>query len=159
MYFVRSWLAIGTHEDAAQADLLAAHDIGAVLLLTQPTHQPVVPALYLPLEDGAFIPAHRIQQGTRFIHDQRNSGRRILIVCETGLSLSVAFALAAIKEKYGSALPLIDIFKSITRQQPAANPPPVLWGSLLACFDDEPSYDVLWYQIQMLTHRPLYEPK
>ncbi len=157
MYFVRSWLAIGTHEDAAQADLLAAHNIGAVLLLTQPTHQPVVPALHLPLTDDAFIPAYRIRQGTQFIHDQRNCGRRILIVCETGIRLSVAFAMAAIKEKHGNALPLIDVFKSIARQQPAANLPPVLWDSLFACFDDEPSYDVLWYQIQMLTRRPLYE--
>lgn len=151
MIFVRNWLAIGSHDETRQPDLLRQQEIGAMLLLSTPTEQPTVPSLYLRMHDAAYVPPRIIAQGVNFIHDQRNWGRRILIACNTGLSVAPAMAIAALKEK--GDLTLIEAYRHMLRVHPDAQPHPILWDSLCSYYEDELPFDVLWFQIQLLVQQ------
>ncbi|MEL7233011.1 MAG: hypothetical protein AAFV33_02850 [Chloroflexota bacterium] len=148
---IRKWLAIGTTHEAAQPDLLDRHGMGAVLLLSAPPQQPYGQSLCLPVREGHYILPHTIEQGINFVHDQRNMGQRILIADETGTSRAPAFAIAALKDR--GKLNLVDAYRAVLKTNPLAAPHPIYWESLCAFFNDEPSYDVLWYHISMLMTR------
>lgn len=148
MYAVRNWLYIGTHQDTLSGEWLQQHNIGAVLLLGTPLQQLTIAALHLQVHDGIAISAETLNVGLSFIHEQRNWGRRILLACDSGLSCAPAFAVAALKEKGCGSL--IDAFRAVLAVHPHAQPHPVIWKSLCGYYPDEPSYDVLWFQINLL---------
>lgn len=154
MYFVRKWLAVGSVQNTSDTGSLQSHGIGAVLLLATPKQLPTLPTCYLPMPENTFVSPGTIKTGIDFIHEQRNWGRRILIADCAGTSSAAAFAIAAIKEKSGGTLTLIDAYRSVQRTHPFAQPRPALWDSLCTYFGDEPSYDVLRFQLRTLVQQP-----
>lgn len=156
MYFVRNWLAISSDIEANNPDTLHANGIGAVLMLERLPQKPQLPCLFLNVHNDTFVLPGTIGTGIDFIHEQRNWGRRILIADHTGTNSAAAFAIAAIKEKSGGTLTLIDAYRSVLRQHPLAQPHPAMWDSLCTYFGDEPSYDVLWFQLQTLVQQPAH---
>jgi hypothetical protein len=148
MYDLRSWLVIGTHQESQQRELLASNGIGAVLQMGHPIGQLSLPSFYIRVHDAAYLQPRQLEQGMAFIHDQRNWGRRILIADDNALSCAPMMAVAAIKEKGGGTL--IDAYRSVLGVHPNAQPHPLLWDSVCDYYDDEPSYDVLWFHINLL---------
>jgi protein-tyrosine phosphatase len=98
MYTIRSWLCVGKYRETLNEDALIAAKIGAVLQLAESIPYTRIQALYLPVDDGIPIPEHYLRQGVAFVLQANASGQRILIACGAGISRSVAFAVATVKE-------------------------------------------------------------
>lgn len=57
-----------------------------------------ISALYLPLEDGNPIPKDVFEKGVAYITTHYKQEKKVLISCGAGISRSVAFVMAALKE-------------------------------------------------------------
>jgi hypothetical protein len=141
MNFVRPWLAIGSLRDSCDRRLLSENGIGAILQLAESVEHPDIVSLYLPVDDGEPLSDDRIAQGVQFAREQRAAGKNVLIACGLGVSRSVTFAIAALKECENVSLS--DAFTQILHCRPQARPNIVLWQSLCRHYgEDAPYLDV-----------------
>src|SRR5512136_1818127 len=101
MNAIRDWLYVGKYRETIDVTSLAAQKIGAVLQLAEAVKQPDIETLYLPVEDGVPLASCHLRQGVDFVLNQKRLGHRVLIACGAGMSRSVAFAVAALKEDEG----------------------------------------------------------
>ncbi len=136
------WLYIGKYRDTLNGALLSMHKIGAILELAEPVTYPTLFTLYLPVEDGEPLPQHLLRQGVDFILAAKRQEPRVLVACGAGISRSVAFAVAALKEAEG--LSLLEALRLIHIHHSEALPHPALWGSLCEYYqEDVPLHEML----------------
>jgi dual specificity phosphatase 12 len=79
------------------------------------------------LTDGERVPESILYSGVRFIHEQVDAGRPVLVMCGAGMSRSATFVLAYMLEK-GHQLP--DAFRLLRKAHPVAAPHFEMWLSL-----------------------------
>jgi hypothetical protein len=134
---IRPWLYVGKYRETLDANLLSAKQIGAVLQLAEAVNHPNITSLYLLVEDGVSLPSHLLRQGVDFVLSEKDRGQTILVACGAGISRSVAFAIAALKEAEG--LSLLEAAQIVKEKHPESLPHPALWESLCAYYDEEVS--------------------
>lgn len=138
MYLVRPWLYIGRYRDTQHLPHLNAHHIRAMLQLEELQVQPGMHALYLPIKDGVPLPENTFRRGLNFILLEHQLGRNVLIACAAGISRSVTFAIAALRETEGT--PLVAAYGEIVKKNSMALPHPVLWRSLCSFYNEDIPY-------------------
>lgn len=141
MHAIRPWLLVGSYADTRDPGRLAARGVGAMLQLAEAIPQPGIASLYLDVEDGAAIPAAVIRDGMAFVRRAREAGLTVLIACGAGVSRSVAFAAAALKEADG--LGVLAAVSAVRARHPAAEPHYRLLASLCAYYGEAASTEDL----------------
>ncbi len=131
---IRPWLYIGKYSETLNVGLLSASKIGAVLQLAEAVTYPDIVSLYLPVEDGIPLPDHFLRQGVDFVLSEKRRGKVVLIACGAGMSRSVAFAVAALKEAEG--LSVLEAFRVVKDHHPESLPHPEIWESLCAYYHE-----------------------
>jgi hypothetical protein len=128
MHQIRPWLYVGGLADAANADTLRQAGIGAVLQLAAPVSHPAMQCLFIPVDDGMSLSADKLRQGVGFIRREKAAGRAVLVSCAMGISRSVTFATAALKEEEN--LSVVDALRAVQAAHPRAMPHDKLFASL-----------------------------
>lgn len=121
---------------------LSLNQIKGVLQLEDPQEIPEVHSLYLPIKDGAPLAEEDFWRGIQFILLEHQLNRNVMIACAAGISRSVTFAIAVLKET--EDLTLLEAYRQIVLGDAAALPHPVLWESLCRIYNlDIPYIEVL----------------
>lgn len=142
MYQIRPWLYVGKYRETRNLHLLSANEITAMLQLAAWVEQPGITALYLQVDDGLPLPAELLRRGIDFIKAEKEQGGRVLIACGAGISRSVAFAVAALREIEG--FNLLDALRAVKEKHSKAMPHMAIWESLCAYYqEDIPYFDTL----------------
>jgi hypothetical protein len=131
---VRPWLYVGKFVDTLDGRTLSAQGIGAVLQLAHSVQHTGITSCFIPVDDGVPLPGDLLRQGVDFVLDAKRRGQRVLIACGAGMSRSVTFAVAALKEDEG--LSLLDAVQTVKRNHPDSSPHPALWDSLCAYYGE-----------------------
>ena len=131
---VRPYLYIGTLRETLDLPLLQRENIGAMLQLCRRVEQPGIAVHFLNIDDGVPLDADVLREGVRFIREQKALGKTVLSACGAGISRSVTFAIATLKEEEG--LPLLSAYRQIVQVRPDARPHPALWQSLCAAYGE-----------------------
>jgi len=142
MWQITDNLYVGRYRDTVNLTLLQAYNIDAMLQLAERIEQPGIEVLYLDVEDGEPLPAEKLRQGVAFVRDQLAAGRRVLIACGAGISRSVTFATAVLREEGG--ISLLDAFHDIHSIHPDALPHYKLWHSLCEYYHENAPFERLW---------------
>ena len=132
---IRPWLYVGKYRETLDADLLAAKKIDAMLLMAEDVSHPGITSIYLPVEDGVPLPDHLLRRGLDFVLSAKQRGQTVLIACGAGMSRSVAYAVAALKET--EDLSLLQAIKTVKKHHPESLLHPALWESLCTYYDEE----------------------
>ena len=148
MQQVRSRLFIGKYSETLNHDLLDRNKIRAMLQLASPVEHAGIDTLYLPVDDGAPLRREALTNGIAFVRSEYEKGNRVLIACGAGISRSVTFAIAALKEE--ESLTLLDSFREIARAHPDGMPHPELWRSLCEYYGEDVPFLVMWRQIRAI---------
>jgi hypothetical protein len=148
MQRIRPWLYVGKYRETIDLNILSVYRIHAMLQLADKVEQPGIASLYVPVEDGEPLPAEKLRQGVEFVRAQKAAGKTVLVACGAGISRSVTFTIAALKEEEN--LSLIEAYQQILDHHADAMPHPELWKSLAAYYDDPLSYAELWNQLHQL---------
>lgn len=85
----------------------------------------------MPHPDGEPISDERMTRHIKFITDEIDAGRKVLVVCGAGISRSSTAVLAYLVST-GMSLP--DAYRLLKSRHPIADPNPALWDSLLKYF-------------------------
>ncbi|MFD3002703.1 dual specificity protein phosphatase family protein [Pontibacter toksunensis] len=141
---VRPWLFVGKFRDTLNYRCLKANNIEAMLQFAELVEYTDIPALHLAVEDGSPLSSADLQHGISFVLQQHQQDKKVLIACGAGISRSVIFAIAALRETEDTAL--LTAYQEIVHAHIAALPHPVLWKSLCAHYQEEIPY------IQVLRH-------
>ncbi|MEN9936314.1 MAG: hypothetical protein RLZZ387_2893 [Chloroflexota bacterium] len=128
MYEIRPWLHVGGFRDSMDEEQLALYEIDVVLQLAATLPSPQRRTLLLSVEDGEPIAQALLRRGVDFVQEAHREGKVCLVACGAGISRSVAFAVAALREIEG--LGLIEAAVEVKRGNPDAVFHPVLWESL-----------------------------
>jgi protein-tyrosine phosphatase len=139
MNAIRPWLYIGKYRETLDTDLLSVKKIDAMLQLAEAVKHPNITSIYLPVEDGVPLPDHLLQQGVDFVLSEKSLGHTLLIACGAGMSRSVVFAIAVLKEAEG--LSLLEALQAVKHHHPDSLPHPALWESLCTYYHEENSID------------------
>jgi hypothetical protein len=135
MRAIRNWLYVGKYRETLDAQYLAAYAIDAMLQLEGAVKQPGMVSLYLSVDDGVPLPVKLLRQGVDFVLAEKQQEHTVLIACGAGISRSVAFAVAVLKETEG--LNLLEALQSVKVQHPEALPHPTLWKSLCDYYHED----------------------
>ena len=138
---IRSWLYVGKYRETKDLFLLEFHQIGAMLQLAELVEHIGIISLYLPVEDGVFLPETMLKKGVDFIKTHKDQGRNVMVSCGAGISRSTSFAIAAIKEI--EQLNLADSFREVKIRHHETMPHPLLWKSLCEYFREDISYSTM----------------
>jgi protein-tyrosine phosphatase len=138
---IRPWLYLGRYRDTLDPDLLAANRIDAMLQLAEAVTQRGIASLYLPVEDGKPLAEDLLRQGIGFILSEKRRGHSVLIACGAGMSRSVAYAIAVLKEE--EELSLLEALRAVKHLYPDSMLHPALWESLCHYYGEEFSLDSL----------------
>ncbi len=130
---IRPWLYVGKYRETLDAALLASKKIDAMLLLAENVAHPGITSIYLPVEDGVPLPGRLLRRGLDFVLSAKNRGQTVLIACGAGLSRSVAYAVAVLKETEG--LSLLKAMQAVQKQHESMLHP-ALWKSLCVYYDE-----------------------
>jgi protein-tyrosine phosphatase len=141
MLVIRPWLLVGNYQETFKLTLLRAQSIKAMLQFAEPVNQPGMANLYLPLEDGTPIPPDVFREGMDFILRHYTRGEKVFVSCGAGISRSVAFTVAALKETEN--IPLLAAYQEVLKVHPQALPHPKLWQSLCAVYQESSPYWLL----------------
>jgi hypothetical protein len=141
MHKIRPWLYVGKYRETLELSYLRASGIGAMLQLAELVEQPNITTLYVAVEDGEPLPIEKLRQGIDFVRAQKAAGKTVMIACGAGISRSVTFTMAALKEEEG--LSLIDAIRDIQLVHPDALPHDKLVYSLCQYYN-EPSWPPSW---------------
>lgn len=134
MNAIRPYLYIGKLRETLDLSLLQQENIGAMLQLCRSVEQPGIAVHFLNIDDGVPLNATVLRDGVQFIREQKAQGKVVLSACGAGISRSVAFAIATLKEEEG--LPLLEAYRQIVQVRPDARPHPALWQSLCLAYDE-----------------------
>lgn len=118
-----------------------------MLQLFQPIKMAGVESLYIKVEDGHAISMETIQEGVEFVLKQRKKGKRVLISCGAGISRSVTFTTAVLKEVEG--LSLEQAYRSVRSHHKEALPDHVHWDSMREYYDEGDEFWQIWQSIML----------
>ncbi|GAB3540154.1 hypothetical protein GCM10027443_37670 [Pontibacter brevis] len=138
MYSVRPWLYIGKCRDTVNLPRLKSNHIRGMLQLEDLVEQLGIHVLHLQVADGHPIPEKEFQRGIHFVLLEHKLGRNVLIACGAGISRSVTYAIAALKETEG--LSLLAAYGEIVKRNYTALPHAVIWKSLCAYYNEDVPY-------------------
>lgn len=138
MIEIRTWLYIGKYAETKNQLHLLSHNIGAMLQLAEKVEIAGINTLYLKVDDGYPLPFDALKAAMEFILYEKNTGKKVLIACGAGISRSVVFALAALRE--AENLTLIEAMTSITQLYSHAMPHYALLKSIVKYYNEEESY-------------------
>lgn len=148
MHPIRSWLYIGSYRESQQLPTLKTYGITAVLQLAEAVNHPGIISAYVDVEDGVTLASAKLERGVAFIRAQKAAGKTVLVACGAGISRSVAFSIAALKEEEG--LSLADAYLDILKIHDGAMPHSALWESLRIYYDETTTFremlDRVWEQ-------------
>ena len=150
---IRPWLYVGKYRDTANPALLSSFEIGAMLQLAEAVQQPGIHSLYINVEDGEPLGADKLKQGVEFVRAQKAAGKKVLVACGAGISRSVTYTIATLKEEEG--LSLSEAYVQILDLHPEAMPHPALWESLRVYYGESVTYDEMWDAIMKLRRKTL----
>lgn len=145
MIQVRPWLAIGKYRETTDLNLLKHFQVGAMLQLADAVPQPGIASLYLAVEDGVPLPREILRRGVDFIRMRKADGHKVLVACGAGISRSVTFSIAALREEEN--LSLFDAYSQILDVHPDAFPHHALWESLRSYYGDDMTYEAVWDEL------------
>lgn len=128
MNFIRPWLAIGKYRDVFDRALLEHYSIQATLQFVENVRYEGIASCYLPIDDGVPVAPETLRKGVDFIIEQYREGRIVLSACGAGVSRSVIFAAAALKEV--EELPLLEAITEVMYFRPEALPNPIVMRSV-----------------------------
>jgi protein-tyrosine phosphatase len=148
MHKIRPWLYVGKYRETADLNTLVAYRISAMLQLADKVEQPGIASLYVPVEDGEPLPADKLRQGVDFVRAQKAAGKTVLVACGAGISRSVTFTIAVLKEEENISLP--QAYQQILDHHPEALPHPALWESLRIFYNEPTTYNELWNEIMQI---------
>jgi protein-tyrosine phosphatase len=146
MNCIRPWLYVGKFAETRNLPLLQHYAIKAVLQLAEPINYPDIRALYLPVIDAQPLSSEHLKSGVDFVHMEKTSGHKVLIACGAGISRSVTFAVATLKEEEN--LCLLDALRAVAHEHREAMPHPALWRSLCQHYGEPVDFDALFATIQ-----------
>jgi hypothetical protein len=144
MHTIRPWLFVGKYRDTLNSVLLKASGIEAMLQFAELVEHSGITAFHLPVEDGMPLTAANFQRGLNYILQQHQQQKKVLIACGAGISRSVVYTIAALRETEGATL--IHAYQEIVNAHIGALPHPVLWKSLCSYYEEDIPY------IQVLRH-------
>ncbi|MBN1428917.1 MAG: dual specificity protein phosphatase family protein [Anaerolineae bacterium] len=126
-------LFIGGAQLINASEKIKAMGITSVLKLYEspPDWPPGFIVYNMPHPDGVPISAARIARHIKFITQEIEAGRKVLVVCTAGISRSSTAVLAYLVST-GMSLP--DAYQLLKSHHPIANPNPALWRSLIKYF-------------------------
>lgn len=142
MFQIRDWLFISGFPAASNPKEVQKHRINAMLQLFEAFKSPGVETLYLNVLDGYPLPPEVIRRGVDFVRKQHSKDKRILITCGAGVSRSVTFTVAILKEIEG--LSLEEAYLSIRQHHQEALPDHIHWDSLREYFGEGPEFWQIW---------------
>ena len=145
MHKIRPWLYVGNYRETADINILIAYRISAMLQLADKVEQVGIASLYIPVEDGLPLSVEQLRQGVDFVRAQKAAGKIVLVACGAGISRSVTFTIAVLKEEEN--LSLAEAYKQILDHHPEALPHPALWESLRTYYNESTTYNDLWNEI------------
>ena len=134
MYSIRPWLYIGKVRETSERTIMYTYQIGAILQLAHPAQRPGIESLYIPVDDGIPLPSTQLEQGVTFARAQKVAGHKLVIGCGAGISRSVTFTMAVLREEEG--INLRDAYEQIVAVHPEAMPHYELLKSLGAYYND-----------------------
>lgn len=148
MHRIRDWLYVSGHAFARSEKLLNDLGIGAALSLYEELHHPPhIDTLFIHVEEGVALKPQMIEQGVAFVRQHHAEGKPILIACGHGISRSVSFALAALREIEG--LTLEQAYRQVHKHHAEAMPDHVHWESLCAYYQEDSDFWQIWQSIVM----------
>jgi len=136
---IRPWLYVGKYRETLDYQLLAANGITAMLLLAELVKHEGISSCYLAVEDGEPLPTEMLQAGMDFVVANQQQGETVLIACGAGISRSVTYAIAALKEIEG--MNLVDAYHEVKRAHPGSIPHPALWATLCEYYNEPVPWD------------------
>lgn len=139
MHQIRPWLYIGTRKDSMNPGILHAHGITAMLQLAKDIECSGIRSKFLRIEDAEPLPPWHVKEGVEYVLEEERRRSTVLIACIAGISRSVTFTVAVLKELEG--LSLSDALEDIRQHHPEAKPHSVTWESLCDYYqEDGPSH-------------------
>jgi protein-tyrosine phosphatase len=138
---VRSWICVGDCLDARDGHKLSVQGIGAVLQLAERVEYSSINCLYVPVEDGTPLSSRHLRHGIDFVLKERDLRHKTLIACSAGVSRSVTFAVATLKEVEG--ITLLEALRIVKSRHEEAAPHPALWESLCTYYREELSFGAM----------------
>lgn len=146
MHQIRPWLYVASYPEASSAKVVADAGATAMLQLFEPFDLDGVETLYLDTMDGYPLVNKNIRRGVDFVRQKHAAGKTVVISCGAGISRSVTYTIAVLKELEG--LSMEAAYRSVRDQHPDALPDQTHWESLNAYYDDEntPFWEI-WKQV------------
>ncbi len=135
---IRPWLHVGSYRDTTNLHLLEVSGIQMMLQMAEDVRYPQIESLFIPVADGVPLPLELFERGKQFILQAICNHRTLLIACGAGLSRSVVFATAALKEAEG--LGLLEAYQELKARHPEALAHPRLWNSLCGFYGESVPY-------------------
>ena len=136
---IRPWLHVGGFDDTQNREQLISTGIRAVLALNGPVDHEGIDTLYMPIPDGVRLKPTTIREGVAFLLDHKQGGRSVMAACSAGVSRSVTFAVAALKE--AENLKLEEALREVATQHPGAAPHQKLWSTIVEYYGEPVTYD------------------
>lgn len=137
---IRDWLYIGKYSDTMNLRLLSMHNIKAMLQLAELVEHPGITSLYLDVEDGEPLSHDLLRTGVEFVTTEKQCGHNVLISCGAGISRSVAFTIAVLKE--AEEMSLLDAFLVVKHKHPQTLPHPTVWESVCNYYGEDDIYQI-----------------
>jgi protein-tyrosine phosphatase len=147
MFKIRDWLFISGYPSASSPQLVKAHGIEASLQLFEAIKMEGVESLYLDVQDGYEITPAQIRSGVDFVRANHEKSKKVLVTCGAGISRSVTFSIACLKEIEGLSLP--DAYKSVRQHHPEAMPDHIHWKSISDYYGESGDFWEIWGDITL----------
>jgi protein-tyrosine phosphatase len=147
MFRIRDWLYVSGYPVASNKATVKKHDINSMLQLFEPIKMAGVESLYLHVEDGHPISHDHIKDGVGFVLKQHKKGKRVLITCGAGISRSVTFATAVLREVEGISLEAA--YRDIRKRHQQALPDHIHWNSLREYYGEKTEFWEIWQSIML----------
>lgn len=141
MHIIRPWLLLGKHQETRYLNFLQTHEVEAMLQFAEKVEYPTIESLYLPIEDGIPLTKEVIQQGIAFMRTNHVQGKKLFVSCGAGISRSVTFVIAFLKET--EEISLLEAYQTVLKIHTGALPHPKLWQSLCSYYQEDSPYWLL----------------
>jgi protein-tyrosine phosphatase len=145
MFQIRDWLFISGYPVASNRSVVKKHNIQAMLQLFEGFKSPGVETLFVGVVDGQPLTSENIREGVAYVRKQHKKGKRILVTCGAGVSRSVTFSVAALKEIEG--LTLEEAYLSIRERHKEALPDHIHWDSLREYYGEGKEFWEIWQSV------------
>jgi protein-tyrosine phosphatase len=147
MFKIRDWLLISGFPSASSPNLVKSQGVQASLQLFEAIQMDGVDSLFIEVQDGHEITPAQIRKGVDFVREHQQKGKRVLITCGAGISRSVTFSIASLKEIEGLSLP--DAYRAIRQHHPEAMPDHIHWKSIADFYGENGDFWEIWGDIML----------